>query len=166
VIDAYFKAIFTEHKDAVYRFVWRMTGSVEAAEDITQDCFLTLRMPGKYDAERGPLRPFLIGVARNLSLKRLRFESRWELLEDNEFIVEPLDETRMETSALVAQAISLLPSLQREAVILAEYEEMSMEDIARAVGAEVSTVKARIYRGRENLRRMLSPLRKSICSNP
>jgi len=38
--DAEFESIFREHKDAVYRFAWRMTGSPEAAEDIAQDVFV------------------------------------------------------------------------------------------------------------------------------
>jgi RNA polymerase sigma-70 factor, ECF subfamily len=165
VKDAEFRTIFYEHKDAVYRFVWRMTGSAEAADDITQDCFLALlRDTARYESRRGPLRPFLMGVARNLTLKRWRTENRWEALDDDAFVAEPLDPTRLQTAELVAKAIALLPPLQREALILAEYEELSMEDVASAVSAEVSTVKARIHRARENLRRMLAPLRSSVCS--
>jgi len=52
-----------------------------------------------------------------------------------------------------------LPLLQREVLILAEYEELSLEEIARAVESEVGTVKSRLHRARENLRRMLAPLK-------
>ena len=48
--------------------------------------------------------------------------------------------------------------LQREAIILAEYEELPLEEIARATLVEVGAVKSRLYRARENLRRMLAPL--------
>ena len=111
----------------------------------------------------GPLRAFLVGVARNLILKRWRTERRWDPLEDDVFVAGPLEPERKETAEMVSRAVGLLPPLQREAVILAEYEEMTLEEIARAVDAEVGTVKARLHRARENLRRMLAPLRRSAC---
>ena len=55
--------------------------------------------------------------------------------------------------------VAPLPPLQREALILAEYEELSLEEIARAVESETGTVKSRLHRARENLRRMLAPLK-------
>ena len=77
--EANFRSIFREHKEAVYRFAWRMTGSSSGAEDVTQDCFLALlRAPERFDSSRGSIRAFLVGVARNLILKRWRAESRWD----------------------------------------------------------------------------------------
>jgi RNA polymerase sigma-70 factor, ECF subfamily len=164
VTEADFRSIFREHKEAVYRFAWRMTGSPSGAEDVTQDCFLALlRAPDRFDAGRGSIRAFLFGVARNLILKRWRAESRWDPLEDDSFVAEPLAPERKETAELVAQAVRLLPPLQREALILTEYEEMTLEEVARAVDAEAGTVKSRLHRARENLRRMLAPLRRSAC---
>lgn len=163
--DAEFKTIFNEHKDAIYGFAWRMTGSTEAAEDVAQDCFVALlRSPERYDSGRGPMRAFLIGIARNIILKRWRDEHRWDPLADDAFPIEPPDAARRETAELVAQAVRSLPPLQREALILTEYEEMKLEDVARAVNAEVTAVKARLHRARENLRRMLASLRRSTCS--
>ena len=76
--DAEFRDIFREHKDSVYRFAWRMTRSAAVAEDIAQECFLSLwRLPDRYDQKRGLMRAFLIGVARNLALKHWRTENRW-----------------------------------------------------------------------------------------
>ena len=51
--------------------------------------------------------------------------------------------------------------LQREVLILAEYEGLTLEEIARAVEAETGTVKSRLFRARENLRRMLAPLKEN-----
>jgi RNA polymerase sigma-70 factor (ECF subfamily) len=158
--DAEFEAIFREHKDAVYRFAWRMTGSPEAAEDVAQDVFVSLlRRSDAFDKARGPLRSFLLGVARNLSLKRWRGERRWEELEDEQFVAQPLDVTAGEVKAIVGKAVQSLPALQREVLILSQYEELSLEDIARVVQSEVGTVKSRLHRARENLRRILAPLK-------
>ena len=49
--------------------------------------------------------------------------------------------------------------------VLAEYEECSLEEIASAVDADVGTVKSRLHRARENLRRMLAPLKESRSSH-
>ena len=158
-----FGSAFHEHQDAVYRFLWRMTGP-EAAEDLAQEVFLALlRNPERFDPARGTLRTFLLAVARNLALKRWRDEHQFVELDD-ERCVASFDETRRETAGLVAAAVRALPPLQREALILAEYEHCSLDEIARMVSAEVGTVKSRLHRARENLKRMLAPLRTSVTS--
>ena len=160
--DADFREAFSQHKDAVYRFAWRMTRSPAAAEDIAQEVFLSLLgKPERFDPARGALGPFLLGVTRNLSLKRWREENRWGELTDDQFIAQPVDPEGRETEEIVAGAVRELPPLQREALILAEYEGLSLEEIAQAVETEVGTVKSRLHRARENLRRMLAPLRES-----
>jgi len=158
--DTEFEAVFREHKDAVYRFAWRMTNSPEAAEDIAQDVFVSLlRRPGSFDPVRGSLRSFLLGMARNLALKRWRSESRWDELDDEQFEAEPVNPACGEIAELVGLAVRSLSPLQREVLILSEYEEFSLEEIARIVESEIGTVKSRLYRARENLRRMLAPLK-------
>lgn len=59
---------------------------------------------------------------------------------------------------MVARAIRTLPPLQREAIILAEYEDLTLEEIARVAQSEVGSIKSRLHRARANLRRMLAPL--------
>src|SRR6185295_2160889 len=116
--EAEFEIVFREHKDAVYRFAWRMTSSPEAAEDVAQDVFVSLlRRPDAFDRTRGPLRPFLLGIARNLALKRWRGESRLEELEDERFIAQPVDVVVGETAEIVATAVRSLPPLQREVLV-------------------------------------------------
>lgn len=63
-----------------------------------------------------------------------------------------------ERSELVREAIASLPPLQREAVILFEYEGLSLENIASVAGAEVGAIKARLQRARESLRKRLEPV--------
>jgi RNA polymerase sigma-70 factor (ECF subfamily) len=161
VTDAEFQTAFDQHKDAVYRFAWRMSGSAAAAEDITQDVFVgLLRHPGRFDPARGTLGAFLLGIARNLVLKHWRAEHRFEPLDDEASVVaEPLDLERGDIGEAVGRAVLALVPLQREVVILVEYEGMTLVEVARAVEADVGTVKSRLHRARENLRRMLAPLR-------
>jgi len=62
-----------------------------------------------------------------------------------------------ELSAIVKEAVFMLPPLQREALVLFEYEGLSLAEIAVVVGSDIGAVKARLHRARERLRRALQP---------
>jgi RNA polymerase sigma-70 factor (ECF subfamily) len=160
-----FTRLYHRHRDPTFRFAYRMLGSAEQAEDITQDCFLSLmRNPGRFNPRRGSLRTYLYAAARNLALKRFR-RSEVEITGGiSEGIIassvpeEPLREIlAMELSGAVRKALDQISPLQREVVVLFEYEEQSLAEIASIVGADVGTVKSRLYRGRECLRKELAP---------
>ena len=62
---------FQEHHEPLFRFAWRLTGSVADAEDIVQECFLALLRPGcAFDPNRTSLRTYLFGAVHNQALKR------------------------------------------------------------------------------------------------
>ena len=135
------------------------------AEDITHDCFLSLiKRPENFDPSRGSLKTYLYSAARNLSLKHFRSTAREADVE--EFGEEPsipvreqplgrlLDE---ELSSKVKEAVFSLPPLQREALVLFEYEGLALSEIASIVGTDVGAVKARLHRARERLRNTLWP---------
>ncbi len=85
--DADFRDAFHRHKDIVFRFAYRMTGSSPTAEDVVQDCFVAYwRKPDAYDPKRGALRTFLLGVARNLVLKH------WRDLRSQEALCEAMED--------------------------------------------------------------------------
>jgi RNA polymerase sigma factor (sigma-70 family) len=165
---AAFRLIYERHRDALFRFSYRLTNSVEAAEDITHDCFLNLlEQPARFDAGRATtLRAYLFGAARNLALKRWRDVERRRDAQDLEEVAENaaterdlplrrlLDE---ELAAVVGRAIEKLSPLQREVLALFEYENCSLAEIAEIVGADVNTVKARLHRARGRLRMLLAP---------
>ena len=154
-----FRRAFEEHKDAIYGFALRMTGSAEAAQDLAQDCFVQLlRDSGRFNPERGTLRAFLLGVTRNLVFRYWRERKRLDPLdEDLEWSAPQTGDGSL--SKLVAAAVQSLPPLQREAVVLFEYEGFTLEEIATLVGADLGTVKSRLHRARERLRRLLAPVR-------
>jgi RNA polymerase sigma-70 factor, ECF subfamily len=153
-------ALYGRHRTALFRFVCRLTGSVAIAEDVTQECFLALVQGAGYRADRGTLQAYLFGMARNLVFRRLRISER-----ESEELAEATDPVDIlgqllssQRAAMVADAVQKLPVLQREAVILFEYEELSLDEIAGITGVDTGAVKARLHRGRESLRRRLAPL--------
>lgn len=157
--DADFQVAYVAHKDVLYRFAWRMTGSPSAAEDLVHDSFIALlRNPAAFDRDRGTLRSFLLGITRNLALKRARRERTFSDLEDDDAVTPSIDIAGRERAAIIAEAIAVLPPLQRDVLILAEYEDLTLDEICRAVDAELPAVKSRLHRARENLKRMLRPL--------
>jgi RNA polymerase sigma-70 factor (ECF subfamily) len=154
-----FRQVFNEQKDTVYGFALRMTGSATTAEDLAQDCFLELlRHPNRFDSKRGSLRAYLFGVTRNLTLRRWRTERRLDSLDDDAKSWAP-DPAGGGLSMLINAALQSLPALQREAVVLFEYEGFTLEEIARITDVDVGAVKSRLHRARERLRILLQPLR-------
>ena len=163
--SAAFLQIYERHRDAVFRFAYRLSGSVELAEDITHDSFLgLLKKPENFIPSRASLRTYLFAAVRNLWLKQLRKfgrESALDDLADDQFIAvskEPL-RTLMdnELSLKVKEAVSSLPPLQRETLVLFEYEGLQLGEIASLVGTDIGAVKARLYRARQRLRNTLQP---------
>ena len=151
-----FQELFREHKTAVYQFAWRMTGSTSAAEDITQEVFLSAwRGEVHLDRTRGSWRTLLLAVARHAAWKRWRREEVYIPLE-NDVLLQAPSYDHLDAQEALARAVAALPPLQREALVLATFHEQSLQEIADAVGAEVGTVKARLHRARESLKAMLA----------
>ena len=155
---AAFQILYERYRDPIFRFAYRLLGSVEAAEDVTHDCFLSLiKEPGRFDSSRASLRTYIYAAARNLAAKRYNSfarETGIERLDEEpsdgrEPMAQVLDN---ELAEVVQRAIASLPPLQREALVLFEYDELSLAEIAAIVGADANTVKARLFRAREKLR--------------
>jgi RNA polymerase sigma-70 factor (ECF subfamily) len=153
---------FDRHHQAVYRFAYRLTRRADIAEDITQDCFLALvRAPERFDPARGTVLIYLLAIARNLALKQYRSQRKVSLDDEDAAPVAVIDPRQtQDVASAVASAISALPALQKEALVLFEYEGATLEEIAQIVGADVGTVKARLHRARQRLRSSLAPYRK------
>jgi RNA polymerase sigma-70 factor (ECF subfamily) len=160
-----FMLLFERHREVIYRLAYRLTNSSEVAEDIAQDCFLSLLSgPNRFDAGKGSLSTYLYAIVRNLARKHY-WQRDGELeLDDCEADAEP-DEApeparlflQHEMSQLVQQAVLALPGPQREALILFHYEELSLEEVANVLSVEVGTIKSRLHRARVRLKRALAP---------
>jgi RNA polymerase sigma-70 factor (ECF subfamily) len=159
--EAAFMLLFERHREVIFRVACRLTNSVAAAEDITQECFLgLLDARGRFDPAKGSLRTYLYGAVRNQARKYHGLRDGNIDLEDTE-----IDETaelsrvflQQEQSEMIRQAISTLPLQQREALILFQYEELPLEEIAAVLGIEIGAVKSRLHRARARLKRILTP---------
>jgi len=158
-----FQILYERYRDPIFRFAYRMLGSAEAAEDVAHDCFLGLiKEPGRFDPAKASLRTYLYAAARNQAVKRYTSFGRESAIEELAYepraadhqqpITQVLDD---ELAAEVQEAIASLPPLQREALVLFEYEDLSLAEIAAITGVDANTVKARLFRARDKLRARL-----------
>ncbi len=155
-----FRTLWTSHRDAVYRYACWVLQDGASAEDVVQDCFIALiEHPTRYDPNQASLRTYLLGIARN------KCRGIWrELGPEVSLECEPLGHDpgtldRLESdeaSAILNSAVRTLPPLQREALFLFEYEGLSLEEAAKMANVNVGTLKARLQRGRERLKRELA----------
>jgi RNA polymerase sigma-70 factor, ECF subfamily len=158
-----FQVLYERYRDPIFRFAYRMLGSPEAAEDVAHDCFLGLiKEPGRFDSTRASLRTYLYAAARNQVAKRYQSFARESAIDElreepalaahHEPVRKLLDD---ELAREVENAIADLPPLQREALVLFEYEDLSLAEIGAIVGADSNAVKARLFRARDKLRARL-----------
>ena len=163
--QAAFLELYDRYREPIFRFAYRLLGSVEIAEDVTHDCFLSLiRKPENFRPERASLKTYLFAATRNLALKHFRDTGREAGLD--EVAEEPKESPRRgplrrlldeELATMVRDAVLNLPPLQREALLLFEYEGLSLNEVAEIAGTDTGAIKARLYRARESLRRTLGP---------
>ena len=164
--EADFRSLYTQYRDPLFRFGYRLTGSVETAEDLVHDCFVGL-FRGTFDARQASMKTYLYAAMRNLCRKRYRDSGREELLDENAEspvnagVIEAL--ISRETSAAVQLAVAALPLLQREALVLFEYEDLTLDEISKVVAADLAAVKSRLHRAREALRKTLASLVKETA---
>jgi len=141
----------------------RILRDQQAAEEILQDIFYQLwRNAGQFDESRGSLPGWLVVIARNRAISRLRKHNPAageELFEG----AMPLS-FNLETAAAQQQmlgrvrgAMESLPGEQRAVVELAYFEGMSHSEIAARTGDPLGTVKTRLRTAVETLRRTLQP---------
>ncbi|PYQ19093.1 MAG: hypothetical protein DMF79_13450 [Acidobacteria bacterium] len=157
-----FLEIYRRHRGRVYRFALRMTGSPEAARDVTHSCFASLlEAPHRYQRDRADLGTYLCAAARNQSLRHARRTWREPVMRRSVDLQPARGPSPLELlladerSRIVRDALLALAPLHREVLILAEYEDLDLAAIAEIVGAKVGAVKVRLHRARQKLRRAL-----------
>jgi len=161
--------LYRRRQGGIYRFALQMSGSKTIAEDVTQEVFLFLMRDGHlFDPARGSVSAFLLGVARNHVLRRLRVEQHLAPLGDDfdddvpllhaSTDLCPLDDlTRAETIESVRKAVLSLPSKYREVVVLCELQDTSYGETAEILGCAIGTVRSRLHRARALLLAKLRP---------
>jgi RNA polymerase sigma-70 factor, ECF subfamily len=159
-----FAVIVDRYKNSLVNYVTHLVRSRDRAEEIAQDAFVRLyRFAANYH-EQEKLGPYLFRIATNLVVTEARREKRWTLLlprlHASTASSVPSPEVPLmenEIQAQVSAALERVPLKYRAPLVLFEIEEWSYEEIGRALSLRNGTVKSRISRARELLRRQLAP---------
>ena len=170
--DASLEQIFQRYRRPVFNFALRLLRQRADAEDVTAEVF-TMLIAKKYQPQpEAKLSTWLYTVARNSSISRLRQRKRlscfWFLSRDggDETAWEPPDERdipqkdmiKKEQARAVRDAVAALQGLQRDALILREYQRLSYAEISAVLGVSLPQVKVLIFRARENVKNKIVPL--------
>ena len=155
--------ILVRYEPSIYRFGLRMCGNEDAAREVLQETLLAAfrYLPGfRGDAA---LSTWLYQIARSFCIKERRGQHPTRSLDEEGApeLVDPAPQPDARAHArqvgeALSQAISGLPTEQREVLILRDVEGLSAEQAAEVVGVEVGALKSRLHRARMALRTALA----------
>ncbi|WP_331766888.1 RNA polymerase sigma factor [Embleya sp. NBC_00896] len=159
-----FEELFNEHSRSVYNHAFRLIGDWVAAEDVVALTFLEAwRLRDKVVEDGGSLRPWLLGVATNVTRNSRRTARRHQAVLDRmpreqvvpdfaDVLVGQIDDTR--TIAQVRVLLGKLRRHEREVIALCVWAGLDSAAAAEALGVPVGTVRSRLSRARAKLRRL------------
>lgn len=159
-----FAGIVESYQDRIYSFALRLLRDPQAAEDAAQDAFVkAFRGLASYNFAY-PFSSWLFRIAHNACMDALRAGGRTVSMDGDDFPDLPDRAVNVEESAAAAldgerieALLGSLPPLYSEALLLQYREDMGPAEIARVTGVPEGTVKARLFRGREMIKKMLIP---------
>lgn len=159
--------IYDAYGSRCYSLANRLLGDTNLAQDAVQEALLALwRAPERFDATRGSLATFLLTLTHRRAVDVLRREAlqrRGRVATDDGLALLPSGEpgtaeqaeARLQ-GAEVREALKELPSVQREALLLAYFQGYTQREISSITGAPLGTVKTRMLAGVRALRAQLS----------
>lgn len=158
-----FEVFYDRHGGAAYSLAYRIVGERAAAEDVTQEAFISIwRSGARFDRTRGSVRSWMLSIVRNRAIDQLRSSAGKapKLTFDDDAILEqrPSEELteeeamRHETADEVRGAIGTLPGEQSKVIELAYFGGFSQSEISRMLGVPLGTVKGRMRLGLEKIR--------------
>ena len=166
-----FEQIVLQTERAVYNLALSIVKKKEDAEDVTQETYLRLwRVASELKLESS-LKLYILRTARNLALDLIRKNSKRDEIDtvildaEGEFEIDIADDSpdsrpdesylRKIEKEVVRQSIEELPSAAREIIVLRDIEGLSYTEIAEMLGLAEGTLKSKLFRARERLRKII-----------
>ena len=129
----------------------------EDIEEIVSDVFVTLWKNAEYiDSGKGTIRSYIAAVARNFALKRLNKKRECTCLDDIEVSDEKSSAESGLKNSVIWDAVMSLGEPDNEIFVRYYKYDEKIKDISKAIGLNVSTVKTKLSRGKNKLKRILS----------
>jgi RNA polymerase sigma-70 factor (ECF subfamily) len=152
-----FTVLFQRYKQPLFGFFRRRVTDPSLAEELTQESFLAvLRASSRYKAS-ALFRTYLYAIGyKILRTHRRKAAFRATFLGAQPGPHEPTVESGIAAELAIRQAVGRLTHLDREVLMLREFEEMSYLEISQLLGLPLNTVRTRLYRARTALRGLLA----------
>ncbi len=158
-----FEVFYDRHGGVAYSLAYRIVGEKAAAEDVTQEAFISIwRSGARFDRARGSVRSWMLSIVRNRAIDALRSRAGKapKLTFDDDAVLaqrpsEELTEDeamRRETATEIRGALGELPGEQSKVIELAYFGGFSQSEISRMLGVPLGTVKGRMRLGLEKIR--------------
>ena len=148
--------VYRKYGEKILNQSYRILLNREAAEDAVHDIFVDLSHRLRNFRGGSSLGTWLYRVAHNHCLERLRQErNRNKILRENIYSFKPADKPGVEDKDTLQKALETLEPETRSLLWLKEGEGMEIKELSQIMDAPEGTLKARLFRGREKLRRWL-----------
>jgi RNA polymerase sigma-70 factor (ECF subfamily) len=153
-----FHELFLRYKQPLYGFFRRRTADPSHAEELTQEAFLALlRAASRYEP-RALFRTYLYAIAfKILRAHRPKAACRAAFFGQPKSLRDPAKQDATESGLWVRRAVEKLDPIDREILLLREFEQLSYAEIADVLQLAINTVRSRLFRARTALRNLLEP---------
>jgi len=159
-----FSELLKRHKEKVRNIIYLTLSNTDGVDDIAQEVFITVYRHLKSFRFESQFTTWLYRITINKCKDHLRkknIRSIFLPLKDEEPVFESINEDT-DIKHIVRNAISTLPDKLRIPLVLKDLEGFSYQEIADTMECEIGTVKSRIFRAREALKKILKPLEKEL----
>ena len=158
--EAVFSELLKRHKEKVRNIIYLTLSNADGVDDIAQEVFITVYRHLKSFRFESQFTTWLYRITINKCKDHLRkknIRSIFLPLKDEEPVFESINEDT-DIKNIVRNAIATLPDKLRLPLVLKDLEGFSYQEIADTMECEIGTVKSRIFRAREALKKILKPL--------
>ncbi len=150
-------ALVTQLSPQIFQFFLAQCRNRAEAEDLLQDFWLRIHKARATFRPGEPLLPWLYAIARRVRVDRYR---KTKSAREHEVLSEQLPEkvspeTGRQTPPQISEMLQSLPESQREVLLLLKVSGLSLEEVARATGVSIGSVKQKAHRAYESLRKRL-----------
>ena len=142
------EVLFALHRQGVFRYLCRVVGRPDTAQDLTQEVFLRVTRARVPDTDSSGHRAWVFKIARNLVLNHLRDRARHGQAVE---LVEAPHPATQELTIALQQALGALADVDRDVFLLRESAGLTYDEIAAACELSVEAVRGRLRRARQEL---------------
>ena len=153
-----FNELFRAYHPRLFRFVFRITASYRASDEVVNDILLIVWQSAHTFRGDSRVSTWIFGIAYRQSLRHLRKRKITTIPISDDKLVDAGPDKRIEREDWVRRGISKLPPKQRLTIMLVYYLGLTYEETAAATGSPVNTIKTRMFHARRKLREYLAEI--------